>query len=837
MKSNTAAIHVLALITLFLLGTGEDALGAPGATIGLNFTGANQRLSGIDRPDANGAVGPHHIVEMINGVYTVYDRATGQLLQRMSLNDFWRAAGKRGGGIVDGSYDPRTVYDPTEDRWYAVGLEGAGAGMNLAVSISGDPTFPIDDLTRGWSGFILDGDPASEPDKRWADYPGFGFDADGVYVTAQLLNLDTSLPVRRDYMVVSLPKADLLSTTPTIANRSVYDLAGDSVLAQCAAIILQPVVDVGPSDGRASFYSANGTLGMQRWDVTNAGVPVPGGATLSGPTQITIKPFTRAPGGKQPENARDLSSFTTGSPSYGRVCPSGELRDYSKFNAALVRQGDPIWGAHAVDANGRAAIRWYELDAKTGAVRQEGTVTDPNLDLLYPSIAVNSLGDVVIGFTATGENKFPSAYAVVGDTVGGVTTFGDLMELKAGNGTFYDGEEGDPRNFWGDYTATVADPNDPYSFWTFQEFTQANNQWAVQVTQILLPGAAPRTDVIALGPSAAYVVRDNAVNGNLDDLGDASADASGGFLQRSIQVGETDTTSTNRLDRFLAKFELPDRGADASDRLQSALLRVTLEGIEGTPAGPLSLLHSLSDNDLDRLKSDYEDASYRDTGLDVVQPTDAIGRYYELDVTDLVRDDYSQDGATPLSAFRLQINDASFLEDGLSNRYVLTSAGTGRPELLLTFLLAGDLNGNGVLDIGDIDDLTVQSAGGNNPPKYDLNADTLVNSLDVNVWVKDLFETWIGDANLDREFSSTDLVAVLASGTYEANLDSVWSTGDFDGDGRTNSSDLVAALADGGYEQGPRTDVAAVPEPTPLGLLLFGCVAMLGNRRTLWRNR
>jgi hypothetical protein len=116
----------------------------------------------------------------------------------------------------------------------------------------------------------------------------------------------------------------------------------------------------------------------------------------------------------------------------------------------------------------------------------------------------------------------------------------------------------------------------------------------------------------------------------------------------------------------------------------------------------------------------------------------------------------------------------------------------------------GDFNGDGVLDAADIDELTGQVAASTHPALYDLNGDSLVNIGDIGVWVTDLYNSWIGDANLDGEFNSGDLVAVLATGTYEADVDSVWSSGDFNGDGRTNSGDLVAALADGGYEVGPR---------------------------------
>jgi MYXO-CTERM domain-containing protein len=145
--------------------------------------------------------------------------------------------------------------------------------------------------------------------------------------------------------------------------------------------------------------------------------------------------------------------------------------------------------------------------------------------------------------------------------------------------------------------------------------------------------------------------------------------------------------------------------------------------------------------------------------------------------------------------------------------------------------LQGDFDSDGQLGAADVNDLTVQVAGGANPAAYDLNADTLVDSGDIGVWVKDLYNSWIGDANLDGEFNSGDLVDVLATGTYEVDVDSNWSSGDFDGDGRTNSGDLVAALADGGYEAGPREGAAAVPEPASglLGLMAFGM--LLGLRR------
>jgi hypothetical protein len=202
--------------------------------------------------------------------------------------------------------------------------------------------------------------------------------------------------------------------------------------------------------------------------------------------------------------------------------------------------------------------------------------------------------------------------------------------------------------------------------------------------------------------------------------------------------------------------------------------------------------------------------------------------YSEFEATDreltlMVRTELPEAGGSNGFA-RFIAKESPFLDgefDLQPGRLVLSVEGGG---------LVGDFNANGVLDGPDIDDLTTQSAGGLHPASHDLNADAMVNDVDVRVWIKDLFNSWVGDADLNGEFNSGDLVAVLASGTYEVEVDSVWTTGDFNGDGRTNSGDLVAALSDGGYELGPRAAVASVPEPSAILLTLCG-VLMIWVRR------
>ena len=141
----------------------------------------------------------------------------------------------------------------------------------------------------------------------------------------------------------------------------------------------------------------------------------------------------------------------------------------------------------------------------------------------------------------------------------------------------------------------------------------------------------------------------------------------------------------------------------------------------------------------------------------------------------------------------------------------------------------GDFDHDDDLDIDDLNVL-IRQINGDGSIYVDLTEDGLVDGEDLNTWIKTLFRTWIGDANLDGEFNSVDLIDALAAGTYETDSDAIWSSGDFDGDARFNSGDLIIALADGGYEQGPRAAVAAVPEPPSAVFLVVGSVVVLMRR-------
>jgi hypothetical protein len=127
---------------------------------------------------------------------------------------------------------------------------------------------------------------------------------------------------------------------------------------------------------------------------------------------------------------------------------------------------------------------------------------------------------------------------------------------------------------------------------------------------------------------------------------------------------------------------------------------------------------------------------------------------------------------------------------------------------------AGDFNGNGVRDAGDLDLLSAAVRASSTELRFELYEDGHINDRDRKSWVKYASQTWFGDANLDRQFNSADFVSVFQAGRYESGEEAGWAQGDWNGDGVFTTTDFTLAFQDGGYEQGLRRAALAVPEPS-----------------------
>jgi hypothetical protein len=62
-------------------------------------------------------------------------------------------------------------------------------------------------------------------------------------------------------------------------------------------------------------------------------------------------------------------------------------------------------GDVAVDVNGKAGLEWFQIDPDTNIILQTGRIADDELELYYPSIAVNEFDQVVVGFGLHGRRQ------------------------------------------------------------------------------------------------------------------------------------------------------------------------------------------------------------------------------------------------------------------------------------------------------------------------------------------------------------------------------------------------------------------------------------------------
>ncbi|MCA9152649.1 MAG: hypothetical protein KDA92_25270 [Planctomycetales bacterium] len=166
-----------------------------------------------------------------------------------------------------------------------------------------------------------------------------------------------------------------------------------------------------------------------------------------------------------------------------------------------------------------------------------------------------------------------------------------------------------------------------------------------------------------------------------------------------------------------------------------------------------------------------------------------------------------------------------FVELGSSQEITISSVVVAGTHAL------GDFSDDGTMGVDDID--TLQSLIRLEHAKADVNDDQQVDIADLTYWLHDLAHSYFGDANLDGEFNSADLIGAFQAGEYEDDAagNSTWSTGDWNGDREFTTADLVVAFQDGGYELSSQLPVASVPEPQGWNFLVTGVLASCANLR------
>jgi len=142
---------------------------------------------------------------------------------------------------------------------------------------------------------------------------------------------------------------------------------------------------------------------------------------------------------------------------------------------------------HTVDTGGdRAGVRWYEM-RKTGggwSIFQQGTWAPDSDHRWMGSVAMNSKGDIGLGYSVSSTTTYPS-----------IRFTGRLAEDPPGQMTFSEGEiitgsgyQTSSYGRWGDYSMMAVDPVDDCTFWYTQEYYAVigNRPWQTRIASFKL---------------------------------------------------------------------------------------------------------------------------------------------------------------------------------------------------------------------------------------------------------------------------------------------------------------------------------------------------------------
>lgn len=476
---------------------------------GLNFhdqryaNGGNQ--FSVEPPDQGLCAGNGFVMESVNDVLAIYDKAGNKLVGPVDLNTFYgyppainRSTGAYGPSITD----PTCYYDAGTQRWFQVvltldriGTTSALSGLNhldIAVSQTANPT-------GAWTIYRLpvqNNGTQDTPDHGCAggfclgDYPHIGADARAIFLTTNEFALFDDGFYGAQIYAISKQALVAGAASPNVA---LFNAGDPNVPAP--AFTVWPAISSGNQyvttnggteyllSSDAVFYDSGTSSTLWLWSVTNTqAIDTQPGALALNVAPVAVQTYAvpsslaRQKPGSTP--LRDCFALTgcaptyLGYPNFVYPAPRDLAVNDSRMQQVSYANGK-LWGTLDTDVllgdgSHGSGVNYFAINPGSRSVAINGTLALPDANLTYGAAAVTQSGRGVIAFTVVGPNDHPSAgYASLDAKLGA----GDVHIAAAGAGP-WDGFTGIPylgdnRPRWGDYGAAAADGN---TVWLASEY-------------------------------------------------------------------------------------------------------------------------------------------------------------------------------------------------------------------------------------------------------------------------------------------------------------------------------------------------------------------------------
>lgn len=389
----------------------------------------------VSPPDVQVAVGPNHVVEMVNLAVAIWTKQ-GTLVRNESLMGFF--------GVPTNEFisDPKVQYDAASGRWFATITDVATGSLTatgqvlLAVSGSSDPT-------GSWQ--IL-GVPSSATGEC-LDQPILGVGASTVIVSVNVFS-------------------------SCLSNKYTYNGAQYWVLnkADLVAGSTPHVQSFGPYANTASFHPAQ-VIGTSSTDYL-----VSANANLNSVSSLEFFRVTGAP----PSAAVQTSNLSVRTITVPPAAPQPGGSKVSPLDTGDFRVLDAVWSAGNLwlalsdgctpsgDTQTRSCVRLIEINTTAGAIAQDFDVGSAGTYYLYPALRADSQGDLLVVFGYSSSSVYPGLMAagrVFGDAPGSLDPPNLIMAGGASETL-----QCTTICRYGDYFGASLDPSNASVIWAAGEF-------------------------------------------------------------------------------------------------------------------------------------------------------------------------------------------------------------------------------------------------------------------------------------------------------------------------------------------------------------------------------
>lgn len=442
----------------------------------LSFAGlANP--DGFYPPDANGAVGPNHYVQVVNVSFAVYSKSGVLLDGPWNTNTLWAAAE---GSIcaTDNDGSATVLYDEPANRWvFAQIAVTSGTVVCFAVSQTSNPlgSYNLYEIAT----------------ERFPDSPKIGVWPDSTY---QAYFMGTSSGAAGQYDVYAVDRAAMLAGTAARPTQFFQDYQNLLMPADFDGTTLPPAGSGGLFytilDGTDPYFNPSPGVDTLRLYEFKVNWTTPASSTFS-----PIATFTPSSGGLAAFNwtvcgfevrnclAQPGTAVTVDSGSWWPM-PRLVYRNYGGHETLA-----GTWTVDAAVSGDLAAPRWFELRRSGGSwsLFQQGTQAPDAAHRWMPSLALDRDGNLALGYNVVDATAglYPSLRFATRTPADPAGTLQGEQTLHTGTGA-----QTAPTGNWGDFSSMTVDPVDGCTFWFTGEYLETTGiaPWKTRIGTFQVPG-------------------------------------------------------------------------------------------------------------------------------------------------------------------------------------------------------------------------------------------------------------------------------------------------------------------------------------------------------------